>query len=159
MLYLWFGIFCESLVQVYFVSVARTMKPVLDLIPLAQLELIQKEGFLTLAASPIIAFFGIYLFAGALHFVITGFGFSTSKDLKYENTLTLVSVCQKPMLWAALPLVGPILASVLVFMRLFQGLRANYKLSPVAAFASILLPALFLKLSWGSALQLIALSV
>src|SRR3989338_3166186 len=78
---LWFGIFSESAVQIYLASLAKTLKPILDIIPLSQLELIQKEALISLALSPAIAFFGVYLFAGALHVVLTGFGFADPKKI------------------------------------------------------------------------------
>lgn len=156
---LWFGIFCESGVQIYLISVAKTFKPILDLIPLSQLELIRKEAFLSLMASPVIAFFGIYLFAGALHITLRGFSFSGVQNLRYETTLHMVALSQIPMIFALIPVIGPLFASVWVFVILMKGLTQVYGLSSLAAFVSILPPALFLKLSWSSALQLLALSV
>lgn len=156
---LWFGLFFESATQIYLVSIAGTLKQVLDIIPLKQLEVIKKEALLSLAFSPIIAFFGIYLFASALHLTIKGFGFSSSPNLRYDNTLYLCALCQTPMLFGIIPLIGPLLASVWVFVLLTTALRQIYGLSSLAAFVCILPPALSLKLIWNSALQLLALSV
>ncbi len=156
---LWFGLFCEAAVQILLVSFAKTSKPLLELVPLPQLEIIRKEALLSLSFSPVIAFFGIYLFASALHVVIKGFNFSDSKNLRYETTLYLCALCQVPMLFAFIPIIGPLLSSVWVFVLLTKALKEIYGLSYIAAFACILPPALFLKLSWNSALQLLALSV
>lgn len=156
---LWFGTFCESATQFLLVTFAHGAKPILDLIPVGQLELIKKEALINLSFSPVIAFFGIYLFSGALHVVIKGFGFSDSKNLRYETTLYLCALCQAPMLFAIIPVIGPPVASVWVLVLLMKALRQIYGLSSIGAFASILPPAIFLKLSWSSALQLLALSV
>lgn len=156
---LWFGLFFESAIQIYLVSIAGSLKPVVELIPLNQLELIKKEALLSLAFSPVIAFFGIYLFSSALHITIKGFGFSSSKNLTYEHTLYLCSLCQMPMLFGIVPIVGPLISSVWVFILLMKALNQIYGLSSISAFVCILPPALFLKLSWNSALQLLALSV
>ena len=154
-----FGIFAESSTQILLTSVASNFKPLLDLVPAAQLELVRKEAFLSLVSSPVIAFFGIYLFAGALHLTLKAFSFSGKQNLRYETTLHLVSLCQIPMLFSAVPVFGPIVASIWVLVLLMKGLTEVYGLSNLVAFASILPPALFLKLSWNSALQLLALSV
>ena len=152
-----FGIFAESGTQILISDFASHFKALTDLIPAHQLELVRKEAFLSLIASPLVAFFGIYLFAGALHLSLRAF--STQANLRYETTLHLVSLSQIPMILSAVPLFGPIVASVWVFVLLMKGLTQIYSLSKLAAFVCILLPALFLKLSWNSALQLLALSV
>jgi hypothetical protein len=156
---LWFGILCESGMQFLLSSTASTVKPMLELIPLKQFELIKKEALLTLGLSPVIAFFGIYLFASALHVVLRGFNFVRSNNFNYETTLYLCALCQVPMLFCIIPVIGPPVASVWVFVLLMKAMRQVYGLSNLEAFASILPPALFLKLSWNSALQLLALSV
>ncbi|MEI6790719.1 MAG: YIP1 family protein, partial [Myxococcaceae bacterium] len=120
---LFFGLFSESGIQIYLVSLATTFKPVLDLIPLSQLEIIRKEALLTLVFSPIIAFFGIYLFAGALHLTLRGFSFGDATKIRYESTLHLVALCQLPMLFAIIPVFGPMVASIWVFVLLMKGLR------------------------------------
>ncbi|MEI6806363.1 MAG: hypothetical protein WCK49_07660, partial [Myxococcaceae bacterium] len=80
--YLCFGLFFESLVQIYLVSLAPSLKAVSEIISPEQFELIKKEAQLSLLFSPIIAFFGIYLFASALHITLKGFGFSNSPNLR-----------------------------------------------------------------------------
>lgn len=154
-----FGIFSEAATQIGLLSYFDKLPELSTLLTPQQVDLVKKEAWISLALSPVIAFFGIYLFAGGLHIVIKGFWSNPNSQFQYDNTLYLCAQCQLPIIFSVVPIVGPIIASLWVFILLTQALKHFYGISSWLAPFYILIPSLFLKLTWGSALQLIALSL
>ncbi len=155
---LW-GIIWGAMMQLYLLQFARSDPGFEKMFPVSQIELIEKQATLELMASPITAFFGLTLFASALHFLIRGYAQQRGKNPSYEVTFGLVCWSLVPMLFSIIPLAGPTIGTVWSFALLMKALKHRYELSPWLAFFSILTPALFLKFTWGSALQLLALSL
>ena len=156
---LFLGIFFSSVAQLYFVHAAKDQESVKKLVTPEQLLILKNQSLLELFFSPLTAFFGIILFASALHFFIRGLIQKNQKMASYDTTLSIVSWCQVPMLFCVVPALGPMVSTVWVFVLLLKGLKEVYGLSTFAAFIFILTPALFLKMTWSSALQILALSL
>ncbi len=156
---MFWGIIWGAMMQLYVLQFAKNDPSLEKIFPAHQIELIEKQATLELMASPLTAFFGLTLFASALHFLIRGYAAQRGKTPSYELTFGMVCWALVPMLFSIIPLVGPMIATVWVFALLVKALKQRYELSPWLAFFSILTPALFLKFTWGSALQLLALSL
>lgn len=153
---LFVGNVCSGLTQFFLASI----DPVFfnGMIKPAEIVLMKKQAILTLLFSPAIAFFGIFLFASALHFLIKNL-ISANLPTSYETTVRLVALAQVPMLFSIVPLLGPIIAPIWSFILLMKALKGFYGLSLFMAVMSTLAPALFLKLTWGWALQMLSLSL
>ncbi|MBH1988683.1 MAG: YIP1 family protein [Myxococcaceae bacterium] len=156
--FLWFGIFSEQATLYFLTRLAKTSPRILELISAQQFNLIQNENVLQLVLSPLIAFFGIYLFSSLLH-VFLKIASANPTELDYDKTLNLVAVCQLPRLFSFIPLLGPAIAQIWVLMLMMKGIQKFYGIRYLHSIVCILMGVFFLKICWGSALQLIALSL
>ena len=154
-----FGLIGDALNQFLLTFLASHFKAALEMVSLEQIELTRKIAWITLGTSPITAFCAIYLFAGALHITLKAFAQSAPHELRYESTLHLAALCQIPMVFTIIPLLGSLIASIWALILLIKGLKQAYGISAWLAFICSILPALLIKFCWGSALQLLALSL
>jgi hypothetical protein len=125
-----------------------------------QLAVLQKQSWLVLLLLPVISFFAIHLFAGALYVTLRGFGFVGAKQsLPYESVLRIVAFAQAPIVFTFVPMLGPWIAAIWFVVLMVKGLKSHYQLGSFSGAVAVLAPAFFLKMTWGSALQLMAISV
>jgi hypothetical protein len=119
----------------------------------AQLVFSKKQSVLMILLLPVVPYFVIYLFAGALHFFMNIFGYIRSFEPSYERTLCIVCFSFAPAIFTVIPIVGIWIATVWILMLLVKGLSKNYQLTFFKSLTSVLVPALLIKMIWVFAMQ------
>lgn len=106
----------------------------------------QVEKWLEFALTPIISYFSVYLFAGALWFF---FRFSLLYKGPYENILRLSSLAQVPLLFSAIPVLGPPVALVWVLILLSIGFQSLHESRTFSRFFAMLSAVFLVRTMWA----------
>ncbi|MDA0713584.1 MAG: YIP1 family protein [bacterium] len=125
-----------------------------------QLILLKKQNVLQLALLPFISYFFIYLFASAIHMVLKIFGYiSTETKFTYDTTLSIVCFSLAPAVFALIPLVGSMIATVWILLLLVRGVSKIYSLTFWQSISAVLFPAFLIKMLWTTAVASLVLAL
>lgn len=105
---------------------------------------------------PVICFFSIHLLASAIFWPMRAFLENASTPISLDKLIGMVALCQAPMIFAAVPLVGPLLAGFWALLLLSIGLRSSLKIGLFFRISVIFLPALMINMLWSWSLGMLA---
>lgn len=181
----WFGFICltigigsEAMVQIFMtdytqkalagdVELSGQLSNILGIEPdkfadffAEQLMLIKKQNVLQIVFLPFIAYFFIYLFGSAIHMVLKIFGYIPAETkCTYDTTLSIVCLSLMPAVFAVIPLVGSMIATVWILLLLVRGVSKIYGITFWQSFTAVLFPAFLIKMLWTTALTSLVLAL
>lgn len=108
---------------------------------------------------PVICFFSIHLLASAIYWPMRTLFQNGDAPITLDNVIALVALCQAPMVFAAIPVVGPLFAGLWVLVLLTLGLRSSLRIGFFFRVAVVFLPALMINMLWSWSLGLLAQNI